>query len=165
MPYKDPEVQKAYDRAKYQRNREKRLRQVREYAQKHKAEIAEYKREYDQDHRDELNDYLRDWRKSKRSEQSFAKERETARKWCEANPEKRKATYDRYIVKHREKFLAHHALQSAIKSGRVVKPKTCSMCGAGGRIHGHHPNYSETLEVVWVCHGCHLKIHGGSFNS
>ena len=26
-------------------------------------------------------------------------------------------------------------------------------------LHAHHPNYNETLSVIWVCPQCHKDIH------
>ncbi len=66
------------------------------------------------------------------------------KKWLEANPEKR---------------AAHVLLGSAIKRGDVEKPDVCQECGAGGRIHGHHEDYSKPLEVDWLCATCHAKRH------
>jgi hypothetical protein len=27
-------------------------------------------------------------------------------------------------------------------------------------VHGHHPDYSKRLEVVWLCSVCHAAVHG-----
>jgi hypothetical protein len=68
------------------------------------------------------------------------------KKWLKQNPEKR---------------AAHNLLNGAVKSGKVVKPKVCQECGASGRIHGHHEDYSKPLEVDWLCANCHAKRHKG----
>ena len=54
---------------------------------------------------------------------------------------------------------ARIALELAIRRGEVVRPETCSRCGASGRIHGHHPDYSRPLEVLWLCQACHATEH------
>ena len=165
MPYKDPEVQRLYDKQKYQRNREKILQRSKEYAEAHKEEIAEYQKQYAEEHRDDLNAYIREWRKSKQTLESKEKQRKTERKWYSQNIKKAMARYRRHISRHRQKYIARYLLAAAIQSGRIVKPKTCSECGAGGRIHGHHADYLKPLEVVWLCHGCHLKAHNGRFGN
>lgn len=62
--------------------------------------------------------------------------------------------------KYREKYLAREKLHWAMKTGKIVKPKTCEDCGAGGVIHGHHDDYAKPLEVKWLCMICHKRIHG-----
>lgn len=44
---------------------------------------------------------------------------------------------------------------AAVKAGRLVKSKTCTWCGAGGPIEGHHPDYARPFMVVWLCRRCH----------
>ena len=51
------------------------------------------------------------------------------------------------------------AVNNAVRDGRLVKPMMCSRCPATERIHGHHPDYSKPLEVVWLCPLCHKAEH------
>jgi len=68
--------------------------------------------------------------------------------------------YDRaYKRRYPEKTRARTALGNAVRAGRVVKPSTCQQCGAGGRIHGHHHDYTKALDVQWLCQPCHVKAH------
>lgn len=66
---------------------------------------------------------------------------------------------DRWKSRNRFKRQAHNMLNNAVREGRVKKPDTCEMCGKGGRIHGHHDDYSKPLDVKWVCPACHTEIH------
>jgi ribosomal protein S27AE len=53
---------------------------------------------------------------------------------------------------------AHRAVDYAIETGRLVRPKECSKCGATGRIEAHHhKGYAREhyLDVVWLCEPCH----------
>jgi hypothetical protein len=43
-----------------------------------------------------------------------------------------------------------------------MKTGTCSVCGAVGPIHDHHPNYMHLNQTVQVCPSCHVAIHEGS---
>lgn len=54
-----------------------------------------------------------------------------------------------------EKAKAHRAVSNAIRNNKLIKPKTCSECGKGGRIEGCHHDYLKPLEVRWLCAVCH----------
>ena len=62
---------------------------------------------------------------------------------------------------HAEKHLAHQKLYIRVKKGLIKKPGCCSKCGSGGKIYGHHEDYSEPYSVIWVCPKCHYKEHKG----
>ena len=53
--------------------------------------------------------------------------------------------------------------QAAIKSGRLIRPATCSQCGGTTpQIEAHHTDYSKPLDVTWLCTYCHFQAHGKS---
>jgi hypothetical protein len=54
---------------------------------------------------------------------------------------------------------ARRAVDTAIQSGRLIRPETCSACGSHAPIEAHHPDYSKPLEVVWLCNPCHVEVH------
>jgi len=66
------------------------------------------------------------------------------RMWKQKNPDKRNA---------------ETALGNAIRDGRIVKPSTCERCGNGGRLDGHHADYTKPLDVEWLCRLCHKAEH------
>jgi hypothetical protein len=119
---------------------EERLRRRRErcrnYYRKNREKFKEYGSVYYQTHKEELQQAMREYIKSNH-------ERLTAY---------RKAKY------HTPEGKARAILQYAVTIGKIDKPSQCSMCHAElpkRKIHGHHEDYSEPLEVIWVCSPCH----------
>lgn len=64
-----------------------------------------------------------------------------------------------YYEVHPERRSVSGKLCAAVKSGHLVRPETCEVCGAKTHINGHHPDYSQPLVVMWVCQPCHKKLH------
>ena len=60
------------------------------------------------------------------------------REWREQNP---------------EKYRAHIAAQ------RIPRPEACQQCGASGKLHRHHPDYSKPKLVEFLCSSCHGRRH------
>lgn len=65
----------------------------------------------------------------------------------------------KYLARNATKKRSRDILRKAVQDGRITKPATCSICGAEGIIHGHHENYKNPLDVIWVCPCCHGDIH------
>lgn len=66
----------------------------------------------------------------------------------------------RWVAENPEKRKAHHAVNNAVRDGRLEKPEACERCGdRPGRIEGHHHDYSKPLEVEWLCRSCHAAEH------
>jgi hypothetical protein len=58
------------------------------------------------------------------------------------------------------KVRARRLLRTAVATGRIIKPAICEWCGDDARyIDGHHADYSQPLEVEWVCRACHRAHH------
>ena len=71
--------------------------------------------------------------------------RKISEKYSEINPIKAKA---------------RHILSNAIRDGKIVRAKSCSLCGRDDCvIEGHHSDYNNPLDVLWVCKSCHWEIH------
>lgn len=58
-----------------------------------------------------------------------------------------------------EKVMAHGIVGRAIKSGTLVKPKSCEGCGSEKKLYGHHKDYDKPLSVNWLCTACHEREH------
>lgn len=82
------------------------------------------------------------------------------------NKKKKRISYKKnritkYRIENREKSKAHSAVNNAVKSGKLIKSKICEVCKKPNKyIHGHHEDYSNQLDVIWVCPKCHIKIEG-----
>lgn len=100
------------------------------------------------------------------------------RKWKNKNKEKVKRNAQRYEEENRERIKevrdnrrsgerfklqskAHASLEYAINTGKIERPDNCSNCGSNKtQIQGHHTDYNNPLDVIWLCQSCHLIIHG-----
>jgi hypothetical protein len=60
-----------------------------------------------------------------------------------------------------ERKAAKKAVQYAVTTGKLVRPKECSECGGPGPIDAHHEDYSpdKKLDIIWLCHCCHMRRH------
>ena len=62
----------------------------------------------------------------------------------------------KYRKQHPLRGRANLKLSRAAKAGKINKLSKCELCGTKERrICGHHSDYSEPLNVVWVCYICH----------
>ena len=81
-----------------------------------------------------------------------------AKEYCEKYPERIKASTARFRENNPEKYLAHNAVNNAVRDGKLIKAP-CMICGRENNVHGHHDNYSRPLEVVWLCPPHHFETH------
>lgn len=59
-------------------------------------------------------------------------------------------------TQHPEKNKARVAVGNAIRDGKLTK-QPCFECGAPAEAH--HPDYSQPLDVVWLCPKHHKAVH------
>lgn len=64
----------------------------------------------------------------------------------------------KYREEHPEKYAAHNAVAVAVRSSVLMK-SPCEACGSEVRVEAHHDDYSKPLDVRWLCHMCHTRIH------
>lgn len=60
-------------------------------------------------------------------------------------------------ARYPERAAARRAVQSALRSGELVR-QPCERCGTEP-AHGHHDDYSQPLDVRWLCRRCHDEHH------
>jgi len=65
----------------------------------------------------------------------------------------------RYYQKYPEKRRAHSVVEQALKNGLLVRPEACSVCGTQRKLHAHHDDYFNALDVRWLCEECHSFVH------
>lgn len=62
--------------------------------------------------------------------------------------------------RNRQKTNAQNALRRAIKVGIVTPWPVCAVPSCScTTVHGHHPDYSRPLDVVWLCPEHHSALH------
>lgn len=64
-----------------------------------------------------------------------------------------------YKTRRPERRAAHVALGNAVRDGRLIPWPVCAVPACCGRPHGHHPDYSRPLDVVWLCDKHHKEVH------
>jgi glutamate synthase domain-containing protein 2 len=110
------------------------------------------------------------FQKNKESLKGNQKRLESFKKYHRNHKEKISKYNREYIQKNREKIRelsrryperlkARELTRQAIRSGRLVRPKICSICDAERKIQAHHVDYSKPLEIMWLCVDCHKKQH------
>lgn len=76
---------------------------------------------------------------------------------------KRKEWLIEYQRKRRKKFpkrnWARGVLNRSVRNGDIDKPEMCEVCNSVKKLEGHHDDYNKTLEVRWLCGGCHRSLH------
>ena len=117
-----------------------------------KERQREYNRAYYIKNRDKIRSATSAYSKTKEGIEQRAA-------YAKNNPDVTAKATKAWREKNAEKRLANGIVNDAIRRGKLIKPDACSRCGKTGRIHGHHPDYSKPLEVMWLCHGCHIAEH------
>ncbi len=84
-------------------------------------------------------------------------QRDYARK--HRNLEKHRLSIIRYRANNKHKEDARQAVRIAIKSGKLVAPLWCQRCRSVTDLEAHHNDYSQPLDVEWLCTTCHGLEH------
>lgn len=54
----------------------------------------------------------------------------------------------------------HQIVYRAVRDGLLERSRLCFYCGVlSKRTFGHHQDYSKSLDVLWLCMKCHIKVH------
>jgi hypothetical protein len=82
-----------------------------------------------------------------------------ARQYRKGHPEMNREVQRRWRVNNPQAHRAQKLLRRAVEAGKVLKPTSCPQCGSAEHVSAHHFDYSKPLDVVWLCHRCHMAIH------
>jgi hypothetical protein len=67
------------------------------------------------------------------------------------------------FINYRKHNSARQKLSYAIKTGKIVRPVTCSNCQKECMVEAHHVDYNKPLNVIWLCEKCHRELHRGLY--
>ena len=90
-------------------------------------------------------------------EERLSRLRANSRRCYYRHHEKRKESRRLRYQNNKAQAVAHLKVGRAISSGLLVR-SPCVMCGDSD-THGHHADYSEPLDVVWLCKNHHSRHH------
>ena len=54
---------------------------------------------------------------------------------------------------------AWNAVRRALRTGKLIRPASCSACPLTAHVAAHHDDYTKPLEVTWLCPICHAARH------
>ena len=83
--------------------------------------------------------------------------REYGAEYRRQNREQHVKTSIRWAARNPEKRKAHVAVQRALKAGKLER-KVCEVCAAQ-KVEAHHADYTQPLQVVWLCSKHHAELH------
>jgi hypothetical protein len=72
--------------------------------------------------------------------------------------EKARTSMKRWRTNNPVKVTAHQIVSSAIRRGSLI-PCPCERCGCVVNVHAHHEDYTNPLDVIWLCSLCHGARH------
>lgn len=119
-----------------------------------------YKAEWQKKNKDLLNARQRKrYAKNIEKCRNEARKREVKRRMSEKYKEQ-KNKYDRWYRKvYPERARARDKVKYAVSTGKLIRSSECELCKKVAKTHGHHEDYSNPLDVIWLCPTCHLSYH------
>ena len=69
----------------------------------------------------------------------------------------RRARQRRDYWVNRHKYTAKKMVAVMIETGDITR-QPCEKCGEEKAV-AHHSDYAKPLEIVWLCHACHMAEH------
>ena len=62
------------------------------------------------------------------------------------------------VERYPERIRARQRVYYHKRQGNIT-PAVCEVCGTSFSIEAHHPDYSEPMDIVWLCSVCHREHH------
>lgn len=82
---------------------------------------------------------------------------EAQKRWAKENRVRRNEIASSWRKRNKDKVRAQAAVKRAIGRGELVR-QPCEQCGAQS-VHAHHDDYTQPLDVRWLCPKCHGRHH------
>jgi len=131
---------KYYAEGKYYNDREHNVEKSKKWYQKNKEYKLDYDKEYYKKNKIVIDEKKREYRKK--------------------NPDKYLEMLHRNRAKNPEGDRARHILNYHVEKGEIAKACICETNGCNRTdLHGHHDDYSQPLNVRWVCPKHHHDLH------
>jgi hypothetical protein len=100
---------------------------------------------------------MREWKRRNRE-----KVNAWVARYDHANVEKARERRKKYIGASFLRRTAWLAVHRAIRAGKLTR-LPCAVCGAE-KSQGHHSDYSDKLNVTWLCQIHHKALHRKEFS-
>ena len=62
------------------------------------------------------------------------------------------------VERYPERIRARQRVYYHKRHGNIT-PGTCEECGTKFSVEAHHPDYSEPMDIIWLCSPCHRELH------
>lgn len=124
------------------------------------ANKAKYISEWQKRNKDKNNAKCRRWYE-KNLERAREKTLEATRKYLQTDNgrKKRNQRSQKWDNENPEKRRVHDRTMYAVKTGKLIRPDSCSKCFKKCKPHAHHEDYSKAFDVIWLCSTCHFFLH------
>ena len=144
MPYKDILKRKAYLKAWRTKYKKEYNQWAKIYQRKYDKtpQRKAYFKKYCETHKEELKEYNKQYRKT---EKYRAYQKDYQRNYRKKEDIK---------IKNKARSLAKYWL-------REILDRQCEICHILQAQERHHHDYNKPLDVIYVCRGCHQKLHHG----
>jgi hypothetical protein len=149
-----------------EKNKSKIAKRMKEYGLKNKDSKTLYNKKYYKENIDDIKANNKIYSKSESGKKVIKKSRCKYKK-SEKGKISDKGQKKRYRKNNLHKIRAKECVLINTRNGKLVRPKTCSLCGNKSiEIHAHHWSYLQEhwLDVVWCCVKCHNDIHNDKFD-
>lgn len=138
-----------------ERNRDLLRQKAIEYYYKNRGKVLERSEKYRKANKGKISQ--REALRRLNDPERFEKNREKYKKWRQKNRAHLNEYARKWYHQNKEKRRANVILSRGIKKGIIKRNPMCEKCGNLARTDGHHENYSEPLQVIWLCRPCHSR--------
>lgn len=114
-------------------------------------------RAWERANRDRARASQKQWQKANAERVAELKSR-----WEKENPERVAELARERNQRDAAKQRARKVVTNGVRDGKIHKPDTCEDCGKvvpSRQLHAHHKDYSQPLDIEWLCRWCHEARH------